>query len=98
MPKQPDRVSESLRDQSSSQQRQQRQVSFLQNGRQITGVEIGATAIKAIYHGLGRQPKGWMLTDIDGLDARISRTAWNNKTLTLRNASGATVTVAVWVF
>jgi len=98
MPKQPDRVSEALRDQSASQHRQQQQVPFLNNGRQLTGIEIGAASIKETYHGLGRQPKGWIVTDVDGLDGRISRTAWSTKSITLRNASGATVTVAVWIY
>lgn len=49
----------------------------------------------AINHGMGETPSGWYLVDKTA-DARVWRTAWDNKTITLQ--SSATVSVKVWVF
>jgi len=86
-PKQPDRVAESQTDDSSSLERQLRQIPFL-DGRWIQDVDIVAQSTKVIHHGLKRQPRGWFLTDNDSNDGRISRDAWTDKTITLRNGAG----------
>ncbi len=97
-PKQPDRVAAALRDQNSSQHRQQQQIPFLNNGRLLKRIAIAATATATAHHGLKRQPAGWLLTDVEGLDGRVSRTAWDSKTITLRNEGAASITVDVWIY
>lgn len=65
----------------------------------LDGVIINDIAITTagveIEHGLGRQPLGWALID-NQADARIWRTAWTDRLLTL-DASG-TSTISIYVF
>ena len=64
------------------------------NGELLTGIELSTTPLE-VPHKLSRQPRGWFIADLDA-DARVWRTAWNTKTITL-DASAA-VTAAIWVF
>jgi len=67
----------------------------ISDGVRITGVVVD-TADTQIEHKLGRQPLGWMITDLDKAST-IYRTAWDSKLLTLR-ASNANTTVDIWIF
>ena len=67
----------------------------LLDGRLLEDVALNAAANTDINHGLGRVPRGWILTD-QSAAATVYRVAWTTTTLTLL-ASGAT-TVDIWVF
>ncbi len=60
----------------------------------ISNVVLDATP-KAIPHGLGKAPRGWVVVDRSA-GVHVFRTAWDNRTVTL--AAGSTVTVSLWVF
>ena len=70
------------------------------NGKQLLdgvltrGVVVTASGI-AFNHSLNRQPMGWVITDSNA-PLSVYRTAWDDKTITLKASS--TVTVDVWVF
>lgn len=65
------------------------------DGAQLSNLSIGTAAVR-ISHTLGRQPLGWIVTDIDK-NANIYRTAWDSKTITLTSSAAAT-TVSLWVY
>jgi len=55
-------------------------------GQAVQNLSVTSTGV-AISHGLGRTPIGWYLTDkVDAGD--VYRTDWDNRTITLRTASG----------
>ena len=70
------------------------------NGKQLLdgvltrGILI-TTSGTGFNHSLNRQPIGWMLTDSNGA-ATVYRTAWDDKTVTLK--ASADITADVWVF
>jgi hypothetical protein len=72
---------------------QQLQSLPLVDGSEVKEVSIG-TSPTQVAHGLGLQPSKWVLTDIQA-DARVWRTAWDDKFLTLQ--ASAQVTVSLWV-
>jgi hypothetical protein len=60
----------------------------------------GATAV--FRHALGRAPRGWIITRLHApsgtVNGAIVETATSSDTLTLRNDSGVTVSVAIAVY
>jgi hypothetical protein len=64
-------------------------------GRFITFTTAGAGSI-TVPHGLGSKPQGWIVTDIDGLIATLSRDSWDERRITFFSSAAATFTV--WVF
>ena len=54
-----------------------------------------ASGSTQISHKLGRQPQGWVVTDLNGA-ATIYRSSWDSKYITL--SSSAAVTASLWVF
>jgi len=64
-------------------------IQLVQNIALTTGTNI-------INHGLGREMKGWFLTDIQGVASIYRSAPMNNSTLTL--TSSANVTCSIGVF
>ncbi len=57
---------------------------------------IGALTV-VINHKLGRQPRGWVITDFTALAGTgVIRAAWDDKTITL--TSSAACDLDLWVF
>lgn len=67
----------------------------LLDGRLLEDIDLNAAANTNINHGLGRVPRGWVLTD-QSAAATVYRVAWTNTTLTL--LASAASTVDIWVF
>lgn len=65
------------------------------NGLTLTQVELGI-GNTVISHRLGRQPQGWVLTDIDGAAQIYSSAAFTPLTITLN--SDAAVTVGLYIY
>ncbi len=65
------------------------------DGALVESENLAATTPRELNHKLGRQPSGWILTDIDAA-ATVHRTAWDDKTISLEASADATV--SVWVF
>lgn len=51
---------------------------------------------KALDHKLGRQPIGWIATDVVTGDGAFRRTAWDTRTISLRAANACTATFLVF--
>lgn len=66
----------------------------LLNGREFTGITLSATATK-VSHGLGRVPRGWILTDIS-VATTVHRVSKDSRYLTL--TAGADCTVSLWIY
>lgn len=64
------------------------------SGVQLTDVAVTTAGVQ-LEHGLGRQPLGWFITDLD-TGVHVWRTAWDKFTLTL-DASGS-ATINLWVY
>ena len=67
----------------------------LLDGVLIEDVDLNAAANTEINHRMGRQPRGWILTD-QSAAATVYRVAWTTQTLTL--LASAASTVDIWVF
>lgn len=67
----------------------------LLSGRSSVAVVLTTTP-QPIRHGLGRRPVGWMLTDKQG-PGDAYRTEWDERTITLRVASG-TLVGDLWIW
>ena len=67
-------------------------------GKAIADISIAGAGTTEVHHNLGHLPAGWFLTDVNGLDSRVSRTAWTTTTITLANSAAGTVTVAIWIW
>jgi hypothetical protein len=73
----------------------------LVSGRLIENIVIQATAPVTINHGLGRQPRGWIVTDqTDATNPTLflERTSWDDKTLVLYSDMAGARTISIWVF
>jgi len=70
----------------------------LLDGRLIEDVEITAAALTIdVNHGLGRQPRGWIITDFTALaGTAIVRDAWDTNTITF--TASAACDLDLWVF
>ena len=64
------------------------------DGVLLTDLDVSTTATW-FAHGLGRQPRGWMVVDKNA-DARIWRTDWNSTRIQLDASSAANI--SIWVF
>ena len=64
------------------------------DGVRLTNVALTTTA-KEVRHGLGRVPRGWIVTDRDA-QATVRRSGWTKQAISL--LSSANVTVDLWVF
>jgi hypothetical protein len=64
------------------------------DGVQLTAISL-TTGSNRINHTLGRQPLGWIVTDINAAVVPY-RTAWDANTITL--VATGSVTVSIWVF
>ncbi len=56
---------------------------------------------RKFFHGLGRLPQGWRLTDCyatAGINRQIRRSDWDTETITLANDSGVDVTIRLEVW
>lgn len=58
-------------------------------GQRIDSLTLTTTALQ-ISHGLGRCPKGWRIVDKTAA-GDVYRTAWDERTISLRVASGTLV-------
>jgi len=94
-PKQADRLTSSLADNARSVESSLRESEIL-DGKRLTGLKSDAAGALSVRHGLGRQPKGWAIVDIDTA-ANVHRTAWDSDTIELTTSVGD-VTIALWVF
>ena len=65
------------------------------NGLLLTDVELGV-GNTVINHRLGREPQGWIITDINGAAQVYRSAAFNSLTLTLN--SDAAVTISLYVY
>jgi hypothetical protein len=74
---------------------QQLEINPTLDGALVESENMVAATPRALNHKLGRQPRGWILTDIDAA-ATVHRTAWDDKTISLEASANATV--SVWVF
>ena len=68
--------------------------STLLNYNEVKNIAI-TTAGLAIEHGLGRQPLGWVVTDIDA-NATVWKTAWDERFLTLDASGTANISILVY--
>jgi hypothetical protein len=78
-------------------------VSPLLQGRLIEDVAIESGATIRIYHGLGRQPRGWFVVDLVGpsTSGHIERVIGGDRERVLQlkaTGYGAAIKVAVWIF
>lgn len=64
------------------------------DGVQLTAISL-ATGSNRINHTLGRQPLGWIVTDINAAVVPY-RTAWDANTITL--VATGSVTVNLWIY
>lgn len=62
----------------------------------VPGVALTAATELAVPHKLGRQPVGWDIVDVQGGALAIERTAWDARTITLKNANTCVVSVETW--
>jgi len=67
----------------------------LLDGHRLTGIVIPAATETTIEHKLGRQIRGWIVTETNNNTA-LERRAWDDKHLVLYAASA--VTIDLWVF
>ena len=52
-----------------------------------------------IAHKLGRQPQGFLVTDItEGFGPAIRRLSWDSRTITLVHGGAANLTAQLWVY
>lgn len=70
------------------------QATPFQGGTLLTSVAL-QTGSTQIAHTLSRQPRGWVIVDINAA-VTVYRTAWDAKFLTLQSSAGATA--SIWVF
>lgn len=70
----------------------------LLDGVLIEDIEITAAALTIdVNHRLGRQPRGWIITDFTALAGTgIVRDAWNTSTITF--TASAACDLDIWVF
>lgn len=67
------------------------------NGLVLSGVVLKAGVTTTVFHGLGRKPLGWFVTDDCGPNAAIiRRSAWDSRGMDL--TALADCTVAMWVY
>ena len=71
----------------------------------LDGVLVSAvvkSTASVINHTLGRQPQGWVIVDRSpvpsGIEGNIVRTAWDERSLTLKSTGTGSVTLTIWVF
>lgn len=64
-------------------------------GRQIDAVALTTTAVN-VAHGLGRQPLGYIVTDLNK-NATVFRTDWDANFISLQSSATDTV-VSIWVY
>lgn len=65
-------------------------------GRQLQDVTLAAATPTIVYHGLGRVPSGWFLTDLDASSIVNRSGPMTDSTLVL--AASANCTVSLWVY
>ncbi|MBW2560705.1 MAG: hypothetical protein JRE40_07615 [Deltaproteobacteria bacterium] len=69
----------------------------LLDGILIEDVAFAGAVTVDINHKLGRQPRGWILTDFTALAGTgVVRSAWDDKTISLD--SSAACDLSLWVF
>jgi hypothetical protein len=59
---------------------------------------VAATLVSGsnrVFHGLKRQPKGWIVTDRDSA-ATVYRSSWNTESLTLVASAGCNIVLEVF--
>jgi len=64
-------------------------------GRQINAVDLTTTAVN-VAHGLGRQPLGYIVTDLNK-NAVVFRTDWDANFISLQSSATGTI-VSLWVY
>jgi hypothetical protein len=67
----------------------------LLDGVLLTDLDISSTVNTAVNHGLQRQPRGWIITDMPAF-AAFYRVAWDERSITL--LASVDSTVSIWVF
>lgn len=74
----------------------------LLSGRLIENIAVPAAGSSAVInHGLGRTPRGWIVTDAqDAVNPTLylERVAWDERTITLYSDMAGPRTVSIWVF
>lgn len=63
--------------------------------RQRISVTLTTGVSNLVYHLLGRQPKGWFLSDKTA-NADVWRSTWNNEYIDLRSSANVTITLEVF--
>jgi hypothetical protein len=67
------------------------------NGRGFSDIALTSGVAKKVSHGLGRIPKGWIITDMDAAAIVIrSSSTERNKYLTL--TASADTTISLWIY
>lgn len=72
-------------------------------GESVQGTPAAGSLVSAdlisgttlVNHGLGRQPIGWALADIDGA-ATVYRSAWDSSKLSLVSSAAVSAKLLVW--
>lgn len=65
-------------------------------GRRVT-IKFESAEEKTVNHGLGRQPSGFLVLDVQAPDpVSFCRTGWDRESITLKSSGPATLTI--WVF
>lgn len=67
------------------------------NGQIVANVVLKAGVTTTVFHGLGRKPLGWFVTDDYGPNAAIiRRSAWDSRGMDLTALGDCTV--SLWVY
>lgn len=67
------------------------------DGRQLSATLTGGSVDNLVAHGLGRTPRGWIVTDVSA-DTRIWKVTSTNPAVFLTLRSINTAAVQLWVF
>ena len=59
-------------------------------------IEFGGASSVAVNHGLGRQPTGWVQTDLVGAGVVVDREEWDKNTITFRATAACTFEALVY--
>jgi hypothetical protein len=97
-PRHPDRLVQALKGEADASRRET-WVAPWAGGKSLSAT-IPAGGAVTVKHGLGATPKGWFATDVRGgtIAFTVSRTAWDNETITWHNAGAGQVLLVAWVW